>query len=120
MPEGTSRPSSLPDALRLKLGLNDCLRLTAWGQLGHEQAATTASIKFNSVAAVIHGLRRKLSKHRIKLTNIRNFGWALHKSDRAKILALMAPKQTAKAADAKLRRRSRIEPAEQRARSAAA
>jgi hypothetical protein len=98
MPEfATERTrASLPTSLQEQLGLNGTelrvlLRLLTWGSIAREQAATTASVKLNSVNAVIIGLRRKLTKHRIRLITVRDFGWRLPPEGQTKTVGMIKP-----------------------------
>jgi hypothetical protein len=96
-PRATSRDDSLPDSLQKQLSLNGTelrvlLRLLTWGSIAREQAAMTASVKLNSVNAVVIGLRRKLAAHKIELVTVRDFGWALPPKGQTKIVGPIKPK----------------------------
>jgi hypothetical protein len=101
MPEGNGhamrsrRPNdSLPDILRAKLKLNGAetrvmLRLIAWQSMAHEQTAATASVKLNSVNAIIYGLRRKLAKYKITINAVHGVGFELRRESRERILKML-------------------------------
>jgi hypothetical protein len=71
------------------------LRLVTWDRLACEQICAIASrahqpIKIGSVGAVVHGLRKKLAEHKIKIDAVNGFRFEVGKKDREKVRELLA------------------------------
>jgi hypothetical protein len=92
--------ASLADTLRLTPGLNPTeiqilLRLITWERLAREQICAIATcghrpVKIGSVNGIIDRLRKKLTKHKIELTTVYEFGWELRQEVRKKVFKLLA------------------------------
>jgi hypothetical protein len=99
MQEKPGSPVSVPATL----GLNHTeeriiARLISQGCLSREQICALAtrahqSIKLGSVNAIINNLRKKLRACGIEVRTVFGFGFELHPRDRAKIVALIGPRE---------------------------